>query len=258
MNLLEKLVEDKKRVIFNRIYKIPASFPEKEKDYFYNVLNKKRFNIIGEIKPASPIKGKLMSLTISEMAKIYDRSSEISALSVLTAESFSAKLDNLSIVRKVTKKPILQKDFILIPEQIYEGRLLGADAILLIVRILSEVELKNLYLLCKKLDIEPIMEVYDEEDLDKALSLNPRIIMINNRDLSTFKVDINNTLRLLPLIPSGILVVSASGIKSREEVKILYEQGVRAILVGESIVTSENPLEKVRELFEGCGLRFVG
>lgn len=257
MNLLDKLVEDKKKIIFNRIYKIPTSFPEKEKDYFYNVLSKNRFNIIGEIKPASPVKGKLLSLTISEISKIYDESSEISAISVLTAESFSARLTNLTIVRKITKKPILQKDFILIPEQIYEGRLLGADAILLIARILSEIELKSLYMLCKKLDLEPIIEIYDERDLDKVLSLNPRIIMINNRDLSTFKVDINNTLKLLPLIPSGTLVISASGIKSKEDVQILYEYGVRAILVGESIVTSKDPLRKIRELFDGCGLKSV-
>ncbi len=258
MNILDKLVEEKRKRIFNKIYRIPTTFPEKEKDYFYNTLSRNRFNIIGEIKPASPVKGRLLSRTISEMAKIYNESSEISAISVLTAESFSASLDNLALVRRITKKPLLQKDFILIPEQIYEGRILGADAVLLIARILSNGELKNLYSLCKKLDIEPIVEVYDEKDLERALDLNPRIIMINNRDLSTFKVDINNTIKLLQLISSEILVISASGIKSKEDIKFLYQYGVKAVLVGESIVTSENPISKIKELFEGCGLKSAG
>ncbi|MGB9767909.1 MULTISPECIES: indole-3-glycerol phosphate synthase TrpC [Dictyoglomus] len=257
MNILDKLVEEKKKVIFNKIYKIPNSFPEKEKDYFYKVLSKDRFNIIGEIKPASPVKGKLLSLTISEMARIYDGAKEISAISVLTAESFSASMNNLSLVRKITQKPLLQKDFILIPEQIYEGRLLGADAILLIARILSQSDIKALYNLCLRLDMEPIIEVYNEEDLEKVIDLKPRIIMINNRDLTSFKVDINNTLRLLPHIPADTFVISASGIKDGEEVKILYEHGVKGILVGESIVISQDPQKKIEELFEGCGLKSV-
>ncbi|MCX7720271.1 MAG: indole-3-glycerol-phosphate synthase [Dictyoglomus thermophilum] len=257
MNILDKLVEEKRKVVFNKIYKIPTTFPEKEKDYFFKILNQNRFNIIGEVKPASPVKGKLLSLPISEMAKIYDDAKEISAISVLTAESFSASMNNLSLVRKITKKPILQKDFVIIPEQIYEGRILGADAVLLIARVLSEGDLKALYNLCLKLDVEPIIEVYDEKDLEKVLNLRPRIIMINNRDLTTFKVDINNTLKLLPYMPSDILVISASGIKDKEEVRILYESGVRAILVGESIVTSQNPKKKIEELFEVCGLKSV-
>jgi indole-3-glycerol phosphate synthase len=257
MNILDKLVEDKKKIIYNRIYKIPTSFPYKEKDYFFNTLAKNRFNIIAEVKPSSPVKGTLLSLSISEILKIYDMSEEISAISILTAESFSASLVNLQLARNITKKPLLQKDFILIPEQIYEGRLLGADAILLIARILMEEELESLYRLIIKLDMEPIIEIYDERDLEKVLKLNPRIVMINNRDLSSFKVDIKNTIRLLSYIPKDILVISASGIKDKEDIKILYEHGVRAVLVGESIVTSENPKEKIKELFEGCGLKSV-
>jgi indole-3-glycerol phosphate synthase len=257
MNILDKLVEDKRKIIHNRIYKIPTSFPYKEKDYFFNTLAKNRFNIIAEVKPSSPVKGTLLSLSISEILRIYDMSEEISAISILTAESFSASLVNLQLARNITKKPLLQKDFILIPEQIYEGRLLGADAILLIARILMEEELESLYRLIIKLDMEPIIEIYDERDLEKVLKLNPRILMINNRDLSSFKVDIKNTIRLLSYIPKDILVISASGIKDKEDIKILYEHGVRAVLVGESIVTSENPKEKIMELFEGCGLKSV-
>jgi Indole-3-glycerol phosphate synthase len=244
MNILDKLVEDKRKIIYNRIYKIPTSFPYKEKDYFFNTLAKNRFNIIAEVKPSSPVKGTLLSLSISEILRIYDMSEEISAISILTAESFSASLVNLQLARNITKKPLLQKDFILIPEQIYEGRLLGADAILLIARILMEEELESLYRLIIKLDMEPIIEIYDERDLEKVLKLNPRIVMINNRDLSSFKVDIKNTIRLLSYIPKDILVISASGIKDKEDIKILYEHGVRAVLVGESIVTSENPKGK--------------
>jgi len=96
--------------------------------------------------------------------------------------------------------------------------------------------------------MEPIIEIYDEKDLKKALKLNPRILMINNRDLSSFKVDIANTLDLIPHIPEDIIVISASGIKDGKDVEILARAGVKGILVGESIVTSNNPKEKIREL----------
>ncbi|HOJ92374.1 MAG TPA: indole-3-glycerol-phosphate synthase [Dictyoglomaceae bacterium] len=257
MDILDKLVDEKKRIICDKIYKIPDSFPEKIKDYFYNSLLKNKFNIIAEVKPASPVKGKLTSLSLPEMVEIYDKAKEVSALSVLTAESFSANLSNLQIARDLTQKPILQKDFILIPEQLYEGRLLGADAILLIARILTFKELESLYNLSLKLDLEPIIEVYDVKDLEKALALKPRIIMINNRDLSSFNLDIKNTPNLLPYIPEDVLVISASGIRTGEDIKMLYESGAKAVLVGESIVTSIDPYQKIKELFEGCGLKSV-
>ncbi|MGB9857168.1 MAG: indole-3-glycerol phosphate synthase TrpC [Dictyoglomaceae bacterium] len=249
MDILEELVEEKKKYLNKRSFIIPNSLPEKEGDKFLKIFNTPGIKLIAEIKPASPIKGKLLkNFSISEIAKIYDEAEEVSAISILTCESFSGELANLQLVRKITSKPILQKDFVLTFEQVYEGRILGADAILLIARILSQKELENLYNLAKSLDIEPIVEIYEREELEKVLPLNPRILIINNRNLSTFEVNIAHTLDILPYIPKNIYVISASGIKSEKDVEILYRAGVKGILVGESIITSINPKEKIREL----------
>lgn len=249
MSILEDLVEEKRKYLKKRSFTIPTSLPEKEKDVFFKTISLPGLKLIAEIKPSSPVKGRLIKgFSISEIAEIYDELEEISCISVLTAESFSASLANLQGVRRITKKPILQKDFIITFEQVYEGRILGADAILLIARILSEKELENLYNLAITLDLEPIIEIYEKEELEKVLPLNPRILMINNRNLSNFQVNISHTLEILPYIPRNIYVISASGIKNEKEVEILYKAGVKGILVGESIITSLNPREKIKEL----------
>lgn len=258
MSILEDLVEEKKKHLKKRSFIIPNSLPEKEKDKFFKTFNISGIKLISEIKPSSPVKGKLLKkFSISEIARIYDELDEVSAISVLTCESFSGELANLQLVRKITSKPILQKDFILTFEQVYEGRILGADAILLIARILSQKELENLYNLAKSLDMEPIVEIYEREELEKVLPLNPRILMINNRNLSTFEVNIAHTLDILPYIPKNIHVISASGIKSEKDVEILYRAGVKGILVGESIITSTNPKEKIKELLNPSRLKLL-
>ncbi|MCS7201409.1 MAG: indole-3-glycerol-phosphate synthase [Dictyoglomus sp.] len=251
MGILEELVEEKRKYLKKRSFIIPISLPEKEKDIFFKTINLPGLKLIAEIKPSSPVKGKLLkNFSLSEIAEIYDEMEEVSCISVLTAESFSASLMNLQLVRKITKKPILQKDFIITFEQVYEGRILGADAILLIARILSEKELENLYNLSKDLNLEPIIEIYEKEELEKVLPLNPRILMINNRNLDNFQVNISHTLELLPYIPKNIHVISASGIKSGKDVEVLYKAGVKGILVGESIVSSSDPKEKIKELLK--------
>lgn len=249
MSILEDLVEEKRKYLKKKSFTIPTSLPEKEKDIFFKTINLPGLKLIAEIKPSSPVKGKLLkNFSLSEITEIYDELEEVSCISVLTAESFSASLANLQLVRKITKKPILQKDFILTFEQIYEGRILGADAILLIARILTEKELENLYNLAKSLDLEPVIEIYEKNELEKVLPLNPRILIINNRNLLNFQVNISHTLEILPYIPKNIHVISASGIKNGNDVEILYKAGVKGILVGESIVTSSNPKEKIKEL----------
>jgi indole-3-glycerol phosphate synthase len=251
MNILDDLVEEKRKYLKKRSFTIPNSLPEKDKDKFFNVLSLPGFKLIAEIKPSSPIKGRLLKNTsISEIAELYNKLDEVSCISVLTSESFSASLVNLQVVRRITSKPILQKDFILTFEQVYEGRILGADAILLIARILSSKELSSLYNLAKSIDLEPIIEIYERDELEKVLPLNPRILMINNRNLSNFQVDILHTLEILPYIPKNIYVISASGIKDERDVEILYKAGVKGILVGESIMTAPNPKEKIKELLK--------
>jgi indole-3-glycerol phosphate synthase len=168
---------------------------------------------------------------------------------VLTeANYFQGSIEHLAAVREVVKLPLLRKDFIFTPYQIYESRAYGADALLLIAAILSQREIEQLLSLSHSLGLRCLVEVHNEVELEKALQSSAKVIGINNRDLKTFKVDLNTTHRLRPLIPQAQVVVSESGIKSRSDVEKLKKWGVNAILVGEALVTASDVLTKIREL----------
>jgi len=160
---------------------------------------------------------------------------------VLTdSKYFGGSLDDLRIVRQTVDLPLLRKDFVLDPYQVYEARAAGADAVLLIVAILSDPALSLLYALTRRLNMSALIEVHNENELQRALRLAPRLIGINNRDLGTFTVDLETTARLRPLIPTDICVVAESGIHSRADIDRLRQIHIDAILVGEALVRSDD------------------
>jgi indole-3-glycerol phosphate synthase len=161
---------------------------------------------------------------------------------------FKGTLDDLTTVHTHVAVPCLRKDFMVDEYQIYEARAAEADAILLIVGVLSNEQIKEYTALAASLGMASLVETHDEEEIERALETGSHIIGINNRNLKTFEVDINTTLRLKKLVPGGKVLVSESGIHTREHVKALENGGVDAILVGESLVTSKDINAKIREL----------
>ena len=173
------------------------------------------------------------------------------AISVLTDVRFQGELEHLAQIKKTgasQRLPVLRKDFIFDPYQVYEARSVGADALLLIVAVLSPQELKELLEVTHSLWMQCLVEVHDEEELETALAAGAEIIGINNRDLRTFTTDLAVTRRLAPLIPKGKLVVSESGIHNSDDLRQLARDRVNAVLVGEALVTANDVAEKVREL----------
>jgi len=205
--------------------------------------------LIAEVKRASPSRGVLRpNFDPVELAKKYAQGGA-AAISVLTeANYFQGSLDHLAAIRQEIDLPLLRKDFIFDPYQVYESRAYGADALLLIVAALSQEQLEELLSLSHGLGLNCLVEVHNEAEVERALHSQTKIIGINNRDLATFTTDINTTRRLLPLIPRGRIAVSESGIRNRSDVAKLKGWGVNAVLVGEALVTASDVVTKVREL----------
>jgi len=205
--------------------------------------------LIAEVKRASPSRGVLCpNFDPVELAKKYAHGGA-AAISVLTETNyFQGSLDHLAAIREEMILPLLRKDFIFDPYQVYESRAYGADALLLIVAILNQEQLEELLSLSHNLGLSCLVEVHNEGEVERALHSQTKIIGINNRDLATFTTDINTTRRLLPLIPQGRIVVSESGIRSRSDIAKLKGWGVNAVLVGEALVTAGDIVTKLREL----------
>ncbi|MFC1871095.1 indole-3-glycerol phosphate synthase TrpC [Chloroflexota bacterium] len=207
-------------------------------------------SLIAEVKRASPSKGVIRTtLDPAALASTYAESGA-TAVSVLTeSRYFQGSRSDLESVRlKLPDTPLLRKDFILSPYQVYEARAWGADALLLIVAILADKELDELLSLSHKLGMRCLVEVHSEGELTRALDCGSKIIGINNRDLDTMTVDINVTRRLRPLIPPGRIVISESGIKSRQDMDKLREWNTDAVLIGEALVTANDIAAKIKEL----------
>lgn len=212
----------------------------------------KKIKIIAEVKKASPSKGVIRSdFKPAEIGQIY-ASNGAAAISVLTeAKYFQGSLDYLKDIRDslgVKRPPLLRKDFIHDPYQVYESRAFGADAILLIVAILTPGKLSKLLKLSHNLGMSCLVEVHNQAELEIALNSGAEIIGINNRDLNTFKVDLATTERLRPLIPEDRIVVSESGIKDRTDIQRLKEWGVNAVLIGETFMSASDIAAKMKEL----------
>ena len=255
---LEKIVEIKKEEIQRR--KTRSRQKEMEENISHLPLPRNFMDaisrhapmaLIAEIKRASPSVGMIKEdIDLCRIACEYQTGGAC-AISVLTeAHFFKGDLSYLHRVKEETTLPVLQKDFILDPFQIYEGRVSGADAVLLIASLLDRKQLKEFVDLTQKLHMVPLVEIHNEDDLGKTSSLNLPLVGINNRDLRTFEVDLRTTLRLKREIPPETGVISESGIKSSEDVRLLQEAGVNGILVGEILMRSPDPASKIRELLE--------
>jgi indole-3-glycerol phosphate synthase len=208
-------------------------------------------SLIAEVKKASPSKGLLCpDFDPVKLARAY-AANGAAAISVLTdARFFQGSLDDLRAVRQAVDVPVLRKDFVVDPYQVYEARTVGADAVLLIVAALDDATLRDLFALIRHLDMAALIEVHNAAELERALSLHPRLIGVNNRDLRTFHVTLDTTAALRPRIPADVVLVAESGIHTPEDVARLRAIGVNAMLVGEALVTARDVGEKVRQLTE--------
>ena len=210
--------------------------------------------LIAEVKRASPSRGTFRAdLDPVALAETYVANGA-RALSVLTDERFfQGRLEELTAVRQHLETlgraaPILRKDFLFDPYQVYEARAAGADAVLLIVAILEDTQLADLLALARELGMAALVEVHDREELERALAVGPRVIGVNNRDLRDFHVDLGTTERLRPFVPGATILVAESGIHTAADVQRLARVGVDAVLVGEALVTAEDTAARVREL----------
>jgi indole-3-glycerol phosphate synthase len=205
--------------------------------------------LIAEVKQASPSRGMLSpNFNSIKLAQTYAEGGA-AAISVLTeANYFMGSIEHLAAIKEVVGLPLLRKDFIFDPYQVYESRAYGADALLLIASILSQEQLKELISLSHSLGLRCLVEVHNEGEVERAVLSGAEIIGINNRDLDTFSIDINMTRRLRPLIPQERIVVSESGIKNKRDIEKLGKWGVDAVLVGEALVTAGDVRAKMKNL----------
>lgn len=230
---------------------------EKRSDYrdFVQAISGGILRVIAELKRASPSRGVLREdYKPREVARDYE-SAEASALSVLTEKDFfGGSLQDLQEARGAVRLPVLRKDFILDPYQVYESVAAGADALLLIVAALSDEDLRKLLGLCDRLHIAALVEVHTAPELERALAAGARIIGVNNRNLRTLEVSLETSFRLRPKIPPGCLAVSESGIKTAENLRALAEARFNAVLMGERLMEAADPGKELAALLEGAGM----
>jgi len=209
----------------------------------------RRVRIIAEVKKASPSKGVLKAdLDPAAQALAY-RATGACAISVVTEEDFfQGDLGWIDVIRKASNLPVLRKDFVYEPFQVYETRAAGASAILLIVAMLQPGLLKDLVALARSLNLETLVEVHDETELGEALEAGADIIGVNNRDLKTFNVDIQTSVRLAKLIPDNRYFIVESGIHNTADINLLLNAGADAFLIGEYLLMSTDPAASIRGL----------
>ncbi|MDH5388079.1 MAG: indole-3-glycerol phosphate synthase TrpC [Gammaproteobacteria bacterium] len=206
--------------------------------------------VIAEIKKASPSKGILReNFNPSEIAKTYEANGA-TCLSILTdADFFQGSENFLKQARSVCSLPVIRKDFIIEPYQVYEARMINADCILLIVAALDDVMMKELLALAHELEMDVLMEVHDEQEMKRALATDAKLIGINNRSLHTFETSLQTSLSMLDMVPDDRILVTESGIDTKEDVKLMRDNDIHVFLVGEAFMRAEDPGEKLAELF---------
>jgi indole-3-glycerol phosphate synthase len=264
--ILEQIIATKQREITLRKQQVAVEQLRdtiqtlgRPRNFFRAVTKKERkpLNLIAEVKKASPSAGVIRAdFDPVRIAQTYEQAGA-DALSVLTDETyFQGHLDFIHQIRDAVKLPVLRKDFIIDPYQVYESRAAGADAILLIAECLAVNQLIDLQILATELNMTCLIEVHDMDNLirvrDRVIGFPHRsysLLGINNRDLRTFNVDLGTTLRLAELVEDRSVLVSESGINTRDDIRKLAAAGVRGVLIGESLMRSEDIGAKVTELF---------
>lgn len=256
MNILEKIVKEQEKNLNSRKNKISldeikklALENEKGDFEFEKALSKPGISFICECKKASPSKGIIdPEFAYLKIVKEYDKAGA-DMISVLTEENyFLGSIDYLKEISETVNIPCLRKDFIVDEYMIYEAKVYGASAILLIVSLLDSEKLKRFIKIADSLGLSSLVEAHDEEECKIAINAGARIIGVNNRNLKDFSVDTNNTKNLRDIVPGNILFISESGIKTKEDINILAEIGVDGVLIGETLMRAENKKEKLNYL----------
>ncbi len=255
MNILENIVATKvEEIALLKKKKNCSDFINEELFHhtcvsLHHSLHQQRFAIIAEIKRASPSAGIFRKEIVpEEIATIYSENGA-TGISVLTDEKyFNGSLHDLKKARAVVSLPLLRKDFILDEIQIYEAKAYGADAILLIAKILEKNQIEDLFFCTRELGMEALIELYDENEIENLDFGNMKLIGVNNRNLETFQIDIRRTVQMSKYIPTDCCVVSESGIASADDVRFLAEHNIHAALVGEHLMRSEHPGETLKKL----------
>ena len=247
-----ELVERKQRVPLEKMQEMAKDVPSPRgfENALRNALLAKRPGVIAEIKRASPSKGILReNFNPMQIAASYQMNGA-TCVSILTdSEFFKGSCAILEISRKSCFLPFLRKDFIIDSYQVYETRAVDADCMLLIVAALEDDQMAELNQLAKELHMDVLVEVHNEEELKRALALEPTLVGINNRNLYSFETNLQTTIDLLPHIPDSCHVVTESGIHSKDDIALMVDQNVNSFLVGETFMTAEDPGARLKELF---------
>ncbi len=258
MNILERIVRHKRKEIAAAVKAVPlarmrarALARRFRPRGFKKAVSRpsRRPHVIAEIKKRSPSRGLLArSFDPVRLARAFE-SAGAAALSVLTdLEFFGGRLETLSRIRQKVRLPILRKDFIIDEYQVYESAAAGADAILLIAAILTKKEIRRLKRLAERLGLDVLLEIHSAKEFEKIRGIPNLLVGINNRDLRTFRVSLETTEKLMRRIPKPLPVVSESGIRGAEDLTRLKRCGVRAVLVGEGLVTQRDPRQSLKKL----------
>ena len=264
-NILDRIVEarrdsiaHRKRVLPDVALKIATQKVDPPRD-FPGALSRSGFNVIAELKKASPSRGVIRAdYAPADLAPNLEAAGA-AALSVLTEEDFfSGSLADLKAARKAVQIPILRKDFIIDPWQVWEARAAGADSFLLITSILTDEQLSELLELGRTLKMEPLVEVHSREELGRAVAAGARIIGVNNRDLRNFDVRLQTSLDLVDEIPDHCVAVSESGLRTHADLVRLRSAGFDAFLIGESLMKQERPGKALAKLLEEAKTAVVG
>ena len=242
----------KQKKPLNELKRKSLDIPKKKNNFLNKLKNKKsNINIIGELKRASPSAGNIVQQDIDllKISKIYEKSG-ISCLSILTDEKyFKGSIDDLNNIKKVTTLPILRKDFIVDEYQVYESFLYGADCILIIMALINQKLASELEELAASLGIDSIIEVHNDEEIYQSTFLKSDLIGINNRNLKDFSVDINNSVNLSKSIAENKIIISESGIKTKEDISFTMNNSkIKTFLIGESLMSSLDIEVSIRNL----------
>ncbi len=254
MNILDEITEKRRKSIGDIIKKYEKAnrIPKKANLFYNSILSHDGYSIISEVKFASPSMGDIKEKTpIKNIIQDMEKGG-IVGLSVLTEpDYFKGSPEYIKEIRKYTKLPILMKDFFIHESQIHFAADLDANMILIIAAILKREEISKFLEISKRLGLDSLIEIHDEKDLERIKGLDVKIIGINNRNLTDFSIDLNTTKKLIPLIKNSFpnsLIISESGIKTREDMNIVFKAGANATLIGTTIMQSDDIRAKIKEL----------